>query len=363
VIWKAVRERYISQVANVKDDAAFLALMTKMLKELPVSHLNISPPTTGKTSISVTTRSIADEQVVISVFPLSDAFQQGVRNGDVILTPKESWSGTVGEIAQISIKGCDGRERAVQLRRGRYTISKPSSGNLRWYVYEQRPGERIGYLRVSQFDGDDIALQIDAAMNDLKDTQQLIIDVRDNPGGNTSFIRLASYFIPGQSAIAALMMRSAFERLGSTPGQIDLSTLPKVTRPYTTAEVYKALLSNKGAVTFYSEDLSDKVYKGKVVVLINEFTGSAAEGFAGVMKAKTKATLIGQTTAGQLLSGQYLKVKGDWQLFIPTAAAYGPDGKLAIDTPTSPNIEVKLTRQDVCDNRDPAILRAFEVLK
>jgi carboxyl-terminal processing protease len=363
VDWKAVRERYRPQVAAVKDDAAFLALMKKMLKELPVSHLAITPPTAGqKTSISVTTRTIDDQQVVVSIFPLSDARQLGLRPGDAILTPPENWLGEVGEVAQINIKGCDGQERAVQLRRGRYLPAKSPSSNVNWFIYEKQPGIRVGYLRVSQFDGDDIAAQIDAAMSDLNDTQQLIIDVRDNPGGNTSFIRLVSYFIPGQSAITALMMRSALERMGGAPAQIDLATLPKVTKPYTTAEVYKALLSNKGAITVYSEDLGNKVYKGKVAVLINQFTGSAAEGFAGVMKAKTKATLIGQTTAGQLLSAQWMKVKGDWRLFIPTAAAYGPDGKPAIDTPTTPNIEAKPTRQDICGNRDPVLMRALTVL-
>lgn len=364
VDWKAVRERYRPQVAEVKDDAAFLALMKKMLKELPVSHLSISPPTAGqKASISVTARTINDQQVVIAIFPLSDAKQQGLRLGDVILTPAETWQGEVGEVAQINVKGCDGRERSVQLRRGRYLPVKSPSSNVSWYIYEKQPGVRVGYLRVYQFDGDDIAAQIDAALSDLKDTQQLIIDVRDNPGGNASFIRLASYFIPGQTAVAALVMRPALEKIGRAPTQMDLTTLPKATKTYTTPEVFKALLSNKGAVALYSEDLGDKVYKGKVAVLTNEFTGSAAEGFAGVMKAKTKATLIGQTTAGQLLGGEYMKVKGGWRLLIPTHAAYGPDGKAAIDTPTTPHVEVRLARQDICDNRDPALLRAFEVLQ
>jgi len=42
-----------------------------------------------------------------------------------------------------------------------------------------------------------------------------------------------------------------------------------------------------------SEDLGNQAYRGKVVVLVNERTGSAAEGFAWDLKEKAQATLIG----------------------------------------------------------------------
>ena len=53
----------------------------------------------------------------------------------------------------------------------------------------------VGYLRVAHFD-ENAVQQIDAAMSDLKNTNGLVIDLRDNTGGTNSFVRLASYFVP-----------------------------------------------------------------------------------------------------------------------------------------------------------------------
>jgi C-terminal processing protease CtpA/Prc len=47
-----------------------------------------------------------------------------------------------------------------------------------------------------------------------------------------------------------------------------------------------------GKVALYSEDLGEKRYKGKVVVLTSEGTASAAEGFAWHMKTKSDAKFI-----------------------------------------------------------------------
>ncbi len=359
VDWKAVGERYRPQVAQVADDNAFLILINKMLKELPVSHLSLSLPRRGgQVGIPVNVRTLEGQQIAIGGSPFSEAYRKGLLPGEIIVEPIDSLRGRHGEPVTFNIKGCDGKMRAMEVRRERFTLSKPTA---RWSIYEPRPGTSIGYLRVLQFD-DTIPPQVDAAMEDLKDTRALVIDVRDNPGGNASFIRLSSYFTQGQHLVAALLMRPALERYKSAPAQIDPSTFPKIVGAYTTAEIFKALLSNNGGIGLYSEDLGNKIYRGRVILLINENTGSAAEGFAGYMKLNSKVTLIGTPTAGQLLGGEPIKLSDGWTLFMPTHAAWGPDGKSAIDKSTTPNIEVRMSRQDFCDNRDPILARALEVL-
>ena len=362
VNWREVRDRYRPQVMAIQDDAAFLALMTRMLRELPVSHLGVRPPVgEQRFNIPLNWRRI-DGQLIVSAGALpSDAYRQGLRPGDLILTPPENLRGVLGSATNIQVRGCDGRERTAQVRIGRF-LSTPLAPRVSWSIYEQQPGQRIGYLRVAEF-ADGVVPLIDTAMSELGETSALIIDVRDNPGGNASFIRLASYFLSGQNLVAALMMRPALERFHRAPDQIDPTTLPRATRTYTTAEVFRALRSNNGAVALYSEDLGNRVYRGRVVVLINDYTGSAAEGFAGFMKARTRATLIGSTTAGQLLGGQPINVRGGWSLVIPTHAAWGPDGRPTIDRPTTPHIEVPLTREDMCDRRDAVYLRALDFLE
>lgn len=124
--------------------------------------------------------------------------------------------------------------------------------------------------------------------------------------------------------------------LWRAPEQIDPAALPKAMGAYTDAGVFETMRTNGGAVALYSEDFGDKGYLGKVAVLINERTASAAEGFAWHMKLKTKATLIGRATAGALLGAEYYTLPGGWRLSVLTYAGWGPDGKSMIDKPVSP---------------------------
>lgn len=359
VNWEAVGDRYRQQVERVKTDAEFLDLMKEMLRELPVSHLQIGMPRdAGLTDTGVRTHVIKGKTVVIAVPTASDAQRKGIRLGDTILNPADA-VGRLGSVARLRIKGCDGKVRNVDVARESH--SRPERPSIRWRTFSAATGERIGYLRAVRFD-DDVAPLVDAAMAEMKGTSGLIIDVRDNTGGNMSFVRLSSYLSSGEHLVAALLTRYYLETQGATPKQIDPAKLPRATRTYTDAAVFQAMRSNDGAVAIYSEDLGENRYRGKVVVLINEETGSAAEGFAWHVKLKTSAKLIGRTTAGALLGAEYFTLPGGWRLGIPTHSGWGPDGKPVIDQPVLPHIETKWTVKDVCNGQDPDITKALQIL-
>ena len=40
----------------------------------------------------------------------------------------------------------------------------------------------------------------------------------------------------------------------------------------------------------------------------------------------------------------------------------GPDGKRYVDTRVTPDVEVKWTRQNICDQRDPDMAKALDLL-
>ncbi len=359
VDWKDVGNRYRPQVNRVRNDAEFFELMKRMLKELPVSHLQIGMPReSGLVGVGVRTQLIDGKHVVVDVPTASDAQRRGIRVGDSILNPEDE-IGKLGSNANLRLKGCDGRERNVQVRRESHSQSERPS--IRWRTFSVAGGERIGYLRAVRFD-DDVAPLVDAAMAELKSTSGLIIDARDNSGGNMSFVRLSSYLSSGEHLVAALLTRHYLQTQGQTPKQIDPGTLPKAVRTYTDEGVFTAMRSNNGAVAIYSEDLGKDRYRGKVVVLINEETASAAEGFAWHVKLKTDAKLIGRKTAGALLGAEYYTLPGGWRLGVPTHSGWGPDGKPVIDEPVTPHMETKLTIRDVCSGTDPDLSKALDFL-
>ena len=95
VNWQAIKERYQLEVERVKDDKAFRVLMDKMLKELPVSHLNIiTPMQQSATGVNAVARLIDGQAVIIDVPLLSNARSQGLQLGDVIQTPFNQIAGT-----------------------------------------------------------------------------------------------------------------------------------------------------------------------------------------------------------------------------------------------------------------------------
>jgi carboxyl-terminal processing protease len=359
VDWKAVGARYRPRVASVKTDAEFLELMGKMLAELPVSHLQISMPRgSSLVGIGARTHLIDGLTVVVNVPEGSDAQAKGVRRGDVILNPSDE-IGPAGSYADLRLRGCDGRVRTVKVRRESH--SQPERPSIRWRTFSIGNGQRIGYLRAIRFD-DDVAPLVDAAMAELKNTQGIIIDVRDNSGGNMSFVRLSSYFAGGEHLVAALLTRQYLESQGATPKEIDPGKLPTASRTYTNEAIFDAMSSNGGAVGIYSEDLGKEKFNGKVAVLINEETASAAEGFAWHMKLKTDATLIGRRTAGALLGAEYFTLGGGWRLGVPTHSGWGPDGKPVIDQPVEPHVGSKWTVKDVCGGLDPDMALALELI-
>lgn len=360
VDWKAVGKRYRGEIGRVKNDLEFFELLKKMLKELPVSHLQIGMPReSGLTGIGVRTWPIDGRQVVTFVPPGSDAQRKGVRLGDKLIDPERE-AGRLGSLVDLSLRGCDGKARIVQVRRESH--SQPERPSIRWKTFSTAKGQRIGYLRATRFD-DDVAPLVDAAMAELKNTFALIIDVRDNTGGNMSFVRLSSYFAEGEHLVAALVSRPYLDAQGRTPKQIDAANLPKASRTYTTEKVFSAMQSNGGAVAVYSEDLGKDRYRGKVAVLINEETGSAAEGFAWHMKLKTNAILIGRKTQGALLGAEYFSLPDDWRLGVPTHSGWGPDGKPVIDEPVAPHIETKWTLKDICSGTDPDMAKALSLIE
>ena len=268
--WRAVRERYRPEAVRARNNAEFHAVMKRMLKELPVSHLEISMPReAGQAGTGVRTALIEGKNVIVEVPPASDAQRQGIRVGDILLQP-DLESGPLGSTATLRVKGCDGRIRVVKARRESHSQTERPS--IRWRTFSVGAGRRIGYIRAVRFD-DDVAPLVDSAMAELGNTSGLIIDIRENSGGNMSFVRLSSYFAEGEHLVAALLTRYYLETQGSTPQRSTPANLPKAKKTYTDEAVFDAMRSN-AEPSGSTAKIRREPLSRKVAVLINEETAS-----------------------------------------------------------------------------------------
>lgn len=356
--WKAIGQRYRTEVPHARTARDLASIISRMLKELPVSHLQIGAPVEGRTFLpAIRTAELDGDIVITNIRVASDAQYNGLRVGDRVITPVAELRGRLGSVVGVRVRTCDNTTRTVAVHREE-AFWPPDRPSLRWHQIRQDETRSIGYIQAVRFD-DDAAPLIDRAMKDLQQTSGLIIDVRGNSGGNLSSIRLASYFTKPRF-VAALLGRPYLTRVGAVPAEIDPETLPRVQGAYTTSAILSAMQKN-GGVAFYSESVP--IYQGKVVVLADNQTGSAGEGFAWLMREMTTASLVGRQTHGSILGGETFALEGRWTITIPTHAGWGPQATELRDQPIVPEHRVTWTWEDYCRGRDPDVNKALELLR
>jgi carboxyl-terminal processing protease len=358
VDWAGVKERYRERAEAIESDAQFASLAGEMLAEIASSHLHIVMPERNVRTVGIAAHITTLDGVPLlsEVAPLSDAHRQGLRPGDRLLSPSSALRGKLGSVAAVEVEHCDSEKSELRIRREQ-AWWPPEGPGFRWSQIRVRPDMTVGYLNIGRFD-DGAAELADRAMSQLMESQALIIDVRNNSGGNVSSLRLASYFGNGAEPVVALFARPYLEALGRPVREADIVAAPRIDAAYTTAAVFEAMSANGGGAVFWTEENPQR-FERPVYVLVGEDTGSAAEGFAWYMRERTHAMLIGRVTAGELLSSETFEIGEGWSVVVPVHGLWGADGTDYGDRAVPPDKEVAWTRHDLCSGRDPDLETAL----
>jgi C-terminal processing protease CtpA/Prc len=146
------------------------------------------------------------------------------------------------------------------------------------YAFEQARylDGNVGYLKFNKFHPDEKARDtLDAAFNFLKQSDAMIIDLRDTVGGSPALVQyMLSYFLAFNTPL--------WEEVGRD----------------------HQLLSS---ISVTDKPKHQRFHNGfPVWLLTSQHSASATELFVGVMQANVKATIIGETTAG---AGFYVGVE------------------------------------------------------
>lgn len=231
-----------------------------------------------------------------------------------------------------------------------------------------RRGE-VAYLSVSSFNRPDIEETALELVDEYGRAEALIVDVRGNTGGSTP-VRL----------IRKLMDRPFRWSQYSSPLHIGLLSYRAETdqedNDFHDAQV---LWRPRG------EQPDPNAFKGRVVILMDRFTGSAAEDFVIPFKDNGRALLVGERTWGS--TGQpYIHDFGNGiRLLISTKRDSLPDGTpfegrglspdvevarrrttprtRSISSCLSPDVEVARQREDYYGDTDQVLERALQALE
>lgn len=177
------------------------------------------------------------------------------------------------------------------------------------------------------------------AMALAADARNVVIDVRDNPGGHGEIAYFfATYFLP--KGEVRLFERGLF-------------------RPPREPEMVYTLADVPGR----------RMPDARLFILVNRHTASAAEGFAFGMQQMHRATIVGQTTAGAGIAGTTVSLGHGLLMFIPFKLVVAPDSDTAYegvgivpDLKTEPGEEYAAVLEAVRKDNDAAIRRDVPVL-
>jgi carboxyl-terminal processing protease len=361
--WDATVAGARAQIEKASSMNDALAGIADALDALNDSHtFFVPPPHADRYDYGWTYQMIGERCFVMGVRPGSDAAAKGVKSGDEILSIN-GYTPTRTNIAKmqyvffllrpqlrlrLKLREPTGNQRQVDVEtkviRGKriMDLSGGGQGGDLFDLMRQQENERqikrlrsadIGkqlmILKVPEFVFSTI--KMDDLLGKARSRQSLIIDLRGDSGG----------------AMEALhyLLGAMFDK--------DVKVADRVGRKEGKPEIAKA---------------GRHRFSGRLVVLVDARSSSAAELFARVVQIEKRGTVIGDRTSGRVMEAwHYREALGqDANLYFGVSVTESDlimsDGKSLEHTGMVPDETILPSAEDLASGRDPVLSRAAELL-
>ncbi len=245
---------------------------------------------------------------IVSITPGSPGEEAGLQVGDVIKAVDGYDCAALTQDELVAhVRGEEGTKVVLTVARGSQTqdITITRAAITSDHVKPRMLDNGIGVIRLLDFSS--ISLdEFTAALEGLKNEGMtaLIIDLRDNPGGNLDTVVGIADIILDSGTILTIRPREGEPTVYSAkPGKLDMP----------------------------------------LAIIINENSASASEVLAGAVQDHSAGTIIGERSFGKgSVQTTYSLKEGGWAKFT-TAVYFTPSGRSVQDEGILPDVEVKLT--------------------
>jgi C-terminal processing protease CtpA/Prc len=369
--WNEVGRRYQARLDTLSSDDGFYRLLSSMIAELKDTHSWLQnyreSPLPQVTSIALD--SFDGTPFVVAVRAGSEAERAGVKPGWQVVSVDGLTSAEKIEAlrpllhgfsserafrreatrrllsaekptpATIVVRQLDGGMQTVTLaRESGPTVRRPSvtpgfgvtqTTDVEFGVHPSG----VGYIRIQSFGRrDDLDREFDTALDAVRNAPSLILDIRDNPGG-FSHPWIVGRFLENRTQTVVSIIKSG-------AGHGAFRTQPGFDRP-----------------------TGPWQYAGRVVLLVNDLTGSAADLFPTELRSSARVTVVGSTTHGNL-SGTAAFAVLPCNVVVRISNGYIADtrGRPVEVNGNVPDVIIEPTIEDLLAGRDRVLERAVALL-
>ncbi len=373
VNWESVRAELRPRAAAARSTTELRAVLRDMLGRLGQSHFAILPATadastdaaSGTAEPGFDVRLTTEGLLVTSVEPAGSAAAAGVRPGwrvkaiaqtaeedllrklpqdaDDRLRRLEAW-----RAAQVRLRGPSGSgvvvafedaaDKPIELtleRRAaageRVTVGSLPTMFVRVNARRERTpaGAAAGVIAFNVWMAA-VDAQFQKAMDDLRGSDGIVIDLRGNPGGLAFMLTgVSGHFLSERVLLGVMKTRD--------------SELKFVANP--------RLVNARGERVPH--------YAGPVAILVDGLSGSASECFTGGMQSIKRARVFGDTTMGQALPALFDKLPNGDVLIHAYGDFVTADGTRLEGRGVVPDEMVPAGRRELLAGRDPALEAAL----
>ena len=331
--WDAAAKEFGPRAAAAKDDRVLYRVINEMLAPLDDSHTFALTPvqaierrTQARVRTGFNMQRLSGRWIVSDVLPESPAAEAGVKVGWIIvarngepLKERIDFRPSAGEAATWDF--LDEQDNKVRLS----PVARELSIASRQLARELEGG--FVYLRFDEFAGKD-RRWLSEQLKKHATAPGVVIDLRRNPGGETFSLGIS--------------IGEFFDHA------VDCGTF----------------ITQSGSRSVKNSwQIGSARYRGKVAVLVDNASGSAAEIFAAVLQDHKRATVIGRRTAGAVLASWFYRLPGGGELQLSREDYIAPKGRRIEGAGVEPDIVIERTLADVRAGRDRDLEKALEVLR
>jgi carboxyl-terminal processing protease len=380
--WDATFLEFLPKVQSTKSTLEYYRVLKEMCARLKDAHTNISPPRELVDELyarpQLRTRLIEDRVLVTSA---SDALRQdGIEVGQEVIevnglpvrqyaeqkvmpytsasTPQDLdtrlyeyylFMGSVKEPIELTLKDEQGRvlkktvrrltgEQVAQANKEAIKSGKPATPPFELKMLSGN----VAYVKLNTFADNRAAEMFAAAFDEIAVARALIIDVRNNDGGNSDVgWRVLSF----------------------------LTDKPFKTSKWYTRQYRPAFRAWGRAQETYGKEAGEYLPNGKkfyakpVIVLTSPRTFSAAEDFMVAYVSMKRGLTVGEPTGGSTGQPLYFTLPGGGGAVVCSKRDRFPDGRDFVGKGVHPDVLVRPTVADFRAKRDAVLEAALKELK